>query len=256
MTKHFFFQTENFLEFKKSSAYDLNTMEDLAEWSIITAKLLAVHDWFMTGSFQPNFIYLFIDLIKKEPNKIAVEEELSKIFYAYFSANNWHQLDDMVDGWSRSLRFQSRITIFKDCINIIKSTPQKTTTANVLIPTLLAQLEGIIIEYLINYREYKFDEIRGFKNKKKKLTEIWEKHQDTRFKGGKGYLTPTFNFSFDTAAEMLINLIYKDFDPEYSSEEFFSLNRHRILHGNITNYGIFDNVLRSFLILDFIRYLP
>ena len=55
------------------------------------------------------------------------------------------------------------------------------------------------------------------------------------------------------ANDILLDFLFQNAYPGLPLEMPFTFNRHKILHGEITKYGRFDNTLRAFLILDFLN---
>lgn len=219
--------------------------------------LLEKYDWFMTPSFAPNFLYQFIPLTESKEKDESLREKMDNIFISHFSAHNWYCLDDMVEMWQRDDLFQGRIEIIKDCTQVIKVLNNQINVANVVIPTLLTQLEGVIVDYLTKCVKLPISEISTYNKKKVNFITHYETLTSKRFKfkAGGFSATETIRKNNDLALKILINLVYQDFKYDKSLKTPFSLNRHRILHGEYYNYGNIPDMIRIFLFFDFIHYL-
>lgn len=54
----------------------------------------------------------------------------------------------MVDKWSNNPLFKRRIKIIKDCVNIMKVSGNDINYSNLVVPTLIAQIDGIQNEFM------------------------------------------------------------------------------------------------------------
>jgi len=104
-----------------------------------------------------------------------------------------------------------------------------------VIPTLIAQIDGIRLEFM-NRNGLSF----------------WtkDKYWKQWFKGQ----TPNPNL-LDLANDIFLNILFQRSDPGEPLGIPFTFSRHKIMHGEYLRYGRIDNTIRAFLILDFLATL-
>lgn len=209
--------------------------------------------------------YLFNKNIQKQLNNTAIfskkNREINTIYKNFFCNKDYQELETMVRSWKRNKYFKPRQKIFLDCVEILKvlKTRKTINPSTIILPVLIAQIDGITLEYaksegLIMNRT-KLEKKNGEKINNK-FEWIWE--------------LPCRNIIDINALIILQEFLFsKAFpsgqkNPEKNSEipankaklrPFFRFNRHKIMHGEDYRYGNIDNVLRVFLILDFLSYL-
>lgn len=178
----------------------------------------------------------------------------------FYSTNNWEKLAYIVDQWASCKQIENRYSILNDCFKILKTIQDKNiNVANAIIPTLIAQLEGIKNEILnIPSNEY-IDNINAQigisinSDNRETSKQIFKKDLELfHF-----YISDQFSRKYaDFYFEMNSQIFKNSF--KYKKEKNEGLNistihRHSILHGDpiLLNYGSEPNVVRLFLYLDF-----
>lgn len=170
------------------------------------------------------------------------QKEINNIFVNYFLENNYGKLDGMVDKWSNNPLFKRRIKIIKDCVNIMKVSGNDINYSNLVVPTLIAQIDGIQNEFMklngFQINRYGFIDSEGNK--------IGKEDYFRKLTSG--------NEFFDSMNDFFLEVL---FQTVYPGEKCKSLHfsRHKILHGEITNYGQKVFTIRCFMILDFLSEL-
>lgn len=177
---------------------------------------LKKYGWILPGSLP---ISVFGNLYKEIKTNLENKDEqeiFDNFFVTEFTANNWYYIDYLIKSWNSNKNIsKERLRILKDCFKIVKRYSHK-TSANVVIPTLMAQVEGILIERFNN--KFKIP-------KKDNYAEVAK------------YLVCTQLFAQTTQNDT--NLIKH---PEFS--------RNKVLHGEYVNYGDIKNVIKLYLLIE------
>ena len=73
------------------------------------------------------------------------ESEYTTEIVKYYSANNYDKIQNLITKWQETDIINNRIAIFQSCLTIMRNNQNSITDiANVVIPTLTAQLTGIV----------------------------------------------------------------------------------------------------------------
>jgi hypothetical protein len=221
---------------------------------------LGNYNWFITISLENDFIIDLSQIIKANPNKLAIN--LRNTFIGYFSENNYRNLKKMVTNWKDNPLFKPRMKIFRDSVNLLKQSQNSYNSANLLIPTLISQIDGILTDYLIE-NEFTIVKEKGRwiwrdknLNKINNRNEVYERIFDPNDKN----YSLTNGSTSSAALEIIGNdfILNTLFQTAYTKQELkkpFGLSRHKIMHGENTTYGRKDHLFRAFLILDFLYSL-
>ncbi len=214
------------------------------------SKVLEKYKWFITPSLPHAFIFQAVKIGRKKGNQ---KKAMNRLFIDYFSSNNYETLSAMVDGWENNSLFKRRMKIFRDCISVLQNAKRNTNPSNLVLPTLIAQVDGIQTDYLLS---------KGFKVIKKNNRVSWEdpsgnkiskKLMDERLKTEAINQVPILENLIHIANEVLFNIL---FQTTYTTDKASStFSRHKIMHGEYVTYGRMDNTIRAFLILDFLAAL-
>jgi hypothetical protein len=117
----------------------------------------------------------------------------------------------------------------------MRNAKDKCNPSNFVIPTLIAQIDGIRIEFMDQNG-------LSFWTKDK----VWKRW----FEG------QTSNQELlDLANDIFLNILFQKSQPGKPLETPFTFSRHKIMHGEYLRYGRIDNTIRAFLILDFLATL-
>jgi hypothetical protein len=132
-----------------------------------------------------------------------------------------------------------------DCVSIVKmASKEGVNGANVVLPTLLTHIDGILTDYLdskgVPWKSLYDDRID---TKTKRITRIGRK---TQFKKISPQVLPEpFN---DLAISIFLDILFQKSIPGQPLESKFGFSRHKIIHGENTNYGRKDYLVRAFMV--------
>jgi len=199
-------------------------------------KILSKYKWFVTPSFPLSFISMINNINKEHVRK---DKKVNQLFIKYFEMNDWQNLEIMVNGWKDNNLLKKRFKILADCVSLAKlSYKNGINGANVILPTLITQIDGFLNDYL-NSKGF----ICGYTYKIKK----------NQFEKIKPKILPTpFN---DSAFKILLDILFQESWAGKPLEVSFNFNRHKINHGESTTYGRKDYMIRAFMILDLLSNL-
>jgi hypothetical protein len=99
-----------------------------------------------TSLFRGFWIIRNEELIDElEERQIVERKAIAKYVIDFYSSNNYSKFTKLADKWNSSGVNQTRIEIITDCFEIVKSYKAgKANIFNVVIPTLIAQIDGLI----------------------------------------------------------------------------------------------------------------
>jgi len=195
-------------------------------------QILRKYKWFITPSLPLTFIFEVVKIGRRKGNQ---RKAINRLFIDHFSSNNFENLEKLVDGWETNEIFKPRMKIFRDCISVMRNAKGKYNPSTIVLPTLIAQIDGIRIEFM-NRNGLSF----------------WTK--DRVWKGWFKGQTPNQKL-LDLANDIFLNILFQKSQPGRPLETPFTFNRHKIMHGEYLRYGRIDHTIRAFLILDFLATL-
>jgi len=207
-------------------------------------KILKKYKWFVSLSLPDSFFGAILEIESAGKNK---KKRINNLFINYFSSNNFHNLGQLVESWKSHSLFKSRMRIFRACILTLQRAKKRDNPSNVIIPALIAQIDGIINDivdsYGIQYDKQSRMWIDGKGNQSKKKEEAKKK------------LINSLNECSPLGEYLLLEILFQE---AHRGQELIiptTFSRHKILHGEYVHYGRKDNTIRAFLILDFLHYL-
>lgn len=210
--------------------------------------------------------YLSDKTIKDELNSDDIfqkkNSELNAIYENFFSKNNYSELESMINSWKKKSYFKNRIKIFQDCLVVLRTFRPKKHNKNInpartILPLLIAQVDGITSEYAkskglsLNGTQW----INSSGNTVKKFDSIWgqpcgDSSEIFTIRMLEDYLfSQTFPYGQSNPAQK------KENPKKVKYRPFFQFSRHKIMHGEDLQFGTIDNVVRVFLLLDFLANL-
>jgi len=205
-------------------------------------KVLKKYKWFVTPSMPIAFVFEAVKIGRKRGNHRG---EINRLFVEYFCSDDFEELEALVNNWQSNDIFKPRMKIFRDCIEGLKNASYKSNPSNFVLPTLIAQIDGILQEYmeknglLFDLKDRKWKDPTGQKVDWKK----WYKSRTT---------SQDMN---DLANEIFLNILFQSSQRGAALKTPFTFNRHKIIHGECLRYGRIDNTIRAFLVLDFLASL-
>lgn len=213
------------------------------------AAILRKYKWFVTPNMP---VALTIRIVELDQKKGRQDREVNRIFVEYFEAKNWKNLELMVRGWEKNSLLKKRSKILLDCVEAIKASHKSSVNAaNVVLPTLITQIDGALSDYLTrNSIQWKCDYDDRYDKKKKRVTGVGRKSQ---FKSKRPkVLTTDLD---DLANDIFLNILFQRSQRGKPLKTPFNFNRHKIIHGESTRYGRRDYMIRAFLVLDMLSSL-
>jgi len=125
--------------------------------------------------------------------------------------------------------------IFRDCISALRSARSGSNPSNLVLPTLIAQIDGIKTEFMKQ---------KGLSDEQiQRNWKAWLKCQTSSQR------------LLSAANDVLVSILFQKSLPGKPLEIPFTFSRHKIMHGEQYRYGRIDNTMRAFLILDFLAAL-
>lgn len=233
--------SDTFLEITKTiSSFWEKFQIDYQIPSLDAQKCLKKYNWFISPNMGIPIVYDVIQVCNSSSKH--KQKEINGIFINYFLDNDCEKLDLMVNRWSDNPLFKKRIKIIKDCVNIMKISGDDINYSNFVVPTLIPQIEGIQNEFMkmngLSINRHGIFDSDGNK--------IIKKDYFRQLTSG--------NEFYDVMNDIFLEVLFQN---AYPGEKCTSIHfsRHKILHGEITNYGQKVFTVRCFMILDFLSEL-
>ena len=208
-------------------------------------SVLKKYKWFITPSIPINIVFNLMQLEKKKGRQ---DKAVNNLFIDYFSMNNWQSLEEMVNSWESCLIIRKRLKILRDSVQTLKIVRNKNINpSHLILPTLIAQIDGVLSDYLRSKNIPWSCSYDDFINGRGRVIRVGRKSQ---FRSNNhGILTTPLND--------LANIVFLDilFQSSRQPNIPFNFNRHKIMHGEIVNFGRKDYLVRAFMVLDFLANL-
>jgi hypothetical protein len=235
------------IRYYEAELSNLNVTEQVA------LTTLRQYKWILTPWTLPVVMNIQIANIGKRLGDQS--RAIDEWFVGQFTQNNFEPVGEIVARWHEIPIFDSRMHIFRDCLETLRNQTETYNPSNVVIPTLMSQVDGVIVEFM---------QKKGLLLPEPK-TQIWEDPlTGKRYKGASQ--KKEFFRQESYSAVMALSRELKDlavetifdylFETAWTTEPAPSdFNRNKILHGEATDYGSMANAIRAFLILDFLAIL-
>ena len=220
------------------------------QYNVAESKAVGVlqkYKWFISPSLPITFVFGVIELDKKRGRQ---DKAINKLYLDYFSKNQWKNLENMVLDWRSKPLLKRRIKIFQNCVFVLKNSSSRgINPTTVVLPTLISQIDGLLSDYLnskgISWECSYDDFIRN--------GVIRKTGRKSQFKTNRSK-TMTTRLD-DLANDIFLNILFQKSQKGQPLETPFNFNRHKIMHGENTNYGRINYLIRAFLIIDFLAHL-
>lgn len=235
--------------FDRFSKYWLQVQQQYKIDEQKSIKILRRYKWFITPSLPKTFVFKIITLKRKKGRQ---DRFVNELFIKHFKKNNWNNLDIMVAKWRDIPLLKKRYKILSDSVKIVKSASKNRLNAtNIVLPSLISQIDGMLTDYLSSKGfkwECEYDDVVDKRNGKVK--KIGRK---TRFMTSRQQIaTSPLD---DLANDIFLNVLFQKAQRGKPLETPFNFNRHKIIHGENTNYGRRDYLIRAYMVLDFLAHL-
>lgn len=204
--------------------------------------ILSRHMLYLTPRLldDTEFIDSFLEILDKDKYK---ENEIYRLFWGYFSKNNYANLSIMIRSWSDNVYFTKRMKIFNTSLRFLRlsSELRGVNSSLLIIPTLLPQIENVKEEFC---REYIYEIKSGGKTKwKNSCGGEFDKKESAEY----DHLSQLLE---DDCGVKLFESLFESSIYEKEPLSSVTFNRNKILHGQQLNYGRKENLIRCFLLLD------
>lgn len=208
----------------------------------VALTLLKKYKLFLTPSANIRLVSEIARIGKKKGNHRA---EINRLLVRYYCGNNFLRLEEFMTRWVKNDLFRPRMKVLRDCLVVLRNEKRGHNPSNVVLPTLIAQIDGIQLSYL---------EKRGFVYKRVKGKFAWVDSNGRVEKWPQLYKSITADRKYMApACEIFVDFL---FEPSVRGKRsHITFNRHKIMHGERIGYGRMDNTVRAFLALDFLSYL-
>ena len=218
--------------------------------------ILKRYKWFLTPSFPIFFIVDIVDIGRRPGNQ---RHAINQLFIRYFTQNDCEKLDELVVEWGSNPLFAKRMKIIRDCVATLKNPIPGINPANLILPTLIAQIDGIQAGFMRQKGFVQRVSVVGQPGRVRRKV-AWEDPQGNVVRWKSGWATSVksnqYNtFISDLANETFLDLLFQEAWPGIPLERPYTFSRHKIMHGESLKYGRLDNVIRAFMILDFLAHL-
>lgn len=188
--------------------------------------ILAEYNYLLPLSLSIHTVSDLLEYLNNTKESNNREKEIDKLLLKLFSHKKWEMASEIVSKLNNNDKINhKRIVILKDCVKVLKNSSRK-TAANTILPVLIAQIDGIWVDIL------------GSKDKDKLKNVIEDMKNDK-------YVNP--------ARELLADILFQYTKTEHPSKSDFC--RNKILHGEEVEYGSIHNVIRAFLIIEFLDFI-
>lgn len=202
-------------------------------------RVLKKYKWFVSPSLPIAFVFEVVKIGRKKGNHRG---EINRLFVEYVRSNNYEELNALVNNWQSNNILKPRLKIFRDCIDGLRNASSGSNPSNFVLPTLIAQIDGILQEYM---------EKHGCVKERK-----WKDSSGNEIDWKDFYRNITPNQDLDELAnEIFMNILFQRSQRGIALDTPFTFNRHKIMHGEYLRYGRIDNTIRAFLVLDFLASL-
>lgn len=202
-----------------------------------SAKILRKYKWFISPNTPAHLIWE----IKKLDGKPGRQDKaVNAIFVGYFKQNRWEPVESMAASWKSSRYLKSRYKIISDCVTTMRTADPSVNIANVVLPTLIVQIDGIIDDYL---------EANG-------QPHLAYRRRNTHL-AANPLPTSLSNDLGNAARDAFIEVLFKNTqDPQGRPVAVtMHFNRHKILHAQFRQYGKDAYLVRAIMLLDILSRL-
>jgi len=209
------------------------------------APILAKYKWFITPSLPMPLVF---EVVKEGQKPGRRDKAINRLFVDYFAADNWQALSDMVASWGDMPLLKKRMRVLRDCVKALQAADNgEFNAANVVLPTLMAQIDGVLTDYLdsegVEWDTLFEDAGKGPRAKMGRKSQF-RKHRNTLLRDPLD----------DVACHVFLDILLQRGRPGRPLGTPFGFSRHKVMHGENVTYGKKAYVVRAFLVLDYLAY--
>ena len=188
------------------------------------------------------------DFITSLNDAMESNYDIDMIFVEFFKEDNFKILSKYYDSWAiDDVMSEGRMKIIYSTIRlIIDDNGEK--YPDLIIPPLIAQIDNLISQILLKNGYYK-NGSQFFKNVGK--TDNPKGNHKTFIQDFAGTIIDDWD---DNHVKFLLDSLFQPTQGKnVSVSDIMPFNRNNIMHGSEHDYGTFENVIRCFLIIDFLN---
>ncbi|MBS1494326.1 MAG: hypothetical protein JST55_12485 [Bacteroidetes bacterium] len=175
-------------------------------------------------------------------SEIDNTKKLDRHYQDFLTKKSFYHLEKMVISWNSNKFFKRRSKSLIDSVNILRlvisNKQEKINISNFVLPFLIAQIDGIVYDFL-EKKGYTFDRTRIHKNNRSVKKFEWIQEEET-------------NLQYYSIVDFIENVLFGVSFPKQNIKNKVFYNRNKIMHGENLKYGTMKNVLRTYLILDYL----
>lgn len=185
-------------------------------------------------------------------------KNMNQLFIQYISGNDYKNLKIMMAEWKENPLFVPRMAIIKSALDVLRTARSSHNPSNVVIPTLITQIDGIICDLIIDRgispKNGHFFDSNGKRTNSENILKNLISIQDV---GGddEQAISELLGYGIEADTFLLLDVLFQKSLRGQSLNRPTSFSRHKILHGEFTRYGRMENTVRAFMILDYLAYL-
>lgn len=205
------------------------------------ARKISRHGWVLPTNCRVSFLGKVAGL----PSNTR-RGKVSQLFQTEYFSRDCAELKRISAKWPTLQNARKRAPILISCVNTVHiSIKGGIDPAPAVIPTLIAQIDGMLTDYL---RRKKINFERPYDDRKNQI-------------GRKGALRaskpdPQLPTTIhEHTLNFFLERLFKRYHPGSKSGRPPAINRHAIMHGHSTKYGTKENLLKILALVDFIAHL-
>jgi hypothetical protein len=198
-------------------------------------EILAKYKWFVSPTVPVTLIYKVSELSKLNGNQ---SRAVNKLFIEYFEHENWNILDVLLEEWLDNDLFNSRRKIIADTFKVIQiCNASNINVVNVVLPTLVVQIDGILKDFI-----------------KENIQPDINDHTKIKTLKDSGLIQSLSSLD-EIGMIVFLDILFQSSNAGTPLKNPFNLNRHKILHAEVTKYGRKDYLVRVLMVLDILAHL-
>lgn len=202
---------------------------------------LKKYKWFISPSMPVSAIHNIANAIKRGS---VSRKDLTDCFVDYFSKDDWKNTEEMVMEWDTGAFNVARLRVIRNCVSVLRIDKQRgVNVCYAVLPALISQIDGAILDYLEANLPIHSKVVSNQKTSRKKPPKV------RKYLGGILPQSPYHDLD-ELVRYVLLDILYQNSWKDEPLSIAFNFNRHKIMHGEIANYGRKDYVVRSLMILD------
>ena len=167
--------------------------------------------------------------------------------------DNFENAKIMLNRWQTNPLFARRMPILRSVLIVLRNAKKSHNPSHVVIPTLIAQIDGITIDFLLDRGVPRqngfFIGSNGRSNPETIIKSILSKPDDS------GESTGRHIDRYESGTFLWLEVLFQKALPGQPLSIPTTFSRHKIMHGEHTRYGLMANTVRALFILDLLAEL-